>query len=280
MNKLNGILSDWLGEERLLQIDSVAGGDVNDAYKLETTRGQFFVKLQRYTISDLFEKEAQGLKELAQSSFKIPTVEFVSSMALVLEWLEKDFSNREYWTKVGEQLANLHRVTQTQFGLEVNNYIATLQQFNDFNESWDSFFMQNRIEVQLKLAIDKGEIDSNFGRYVDKLYPKLDAIFPKEKPALLHGDLWSGNIMNTVEYGAALFDSAVYYGHREMDLAMTKLFGGFNDEFYGAYYNNFPVEPGFEDRLDVYNLYPLLVHVNLFGGSYVMQVQNILDRYV
>ena len=164
------------------------------------------------------------------------------------------------------------------FGLDHDNYIGSLAQSNKKHADWISFFMEERIRPQLKLAMDKKLIDEGTVKQFDKLFDHFDRLIPKEKPALLHGDLWNGNFLVSDSSRAALIDPAVYFGHREMDLAMTTLFGGFDSEFYRAYDEVFPLEKGFEKRVDIHNLYPLLVHVNLFGGGYVRQVKAVLNN--
>ena len=141
------------------------------------------------------------------------------------------------------------------------------------------FFIEGRLEKQIALAKNSGAIDSATVQQFNRLYNKLPEIIPEEKPSLIHGDLWNGNFMTGADGKAWLIDPAVYYGHREMDLAMTKLFGGFSTDFYESYNETFPLQKGFNNRVDIHNLYPLLVHVNLFGGGYLHEVKNILSRF-
>ena len=180
---------------------------------------------------------------------------------------------------MGARLAALHRCSKDFFGLDHNNYIGSLRQFNHQQTSWVNFFIEQRLNVQLKLAIDSGMMDSKWLNEFESLYAKLPAMLPEEKPSLLHGDLWGGNLITDEKGEPCLIDPAVYFGSREADLAMTKLFGGFDDEFYTSYQHTFPLQPGYDKRFDIYNLYPLLVHVNLFGGSYKSAVANILKAF-
>ncbi len=159
-----------------------------------------------------------------------------------------------------------------------NNFIGSLQQNNEFHENWIEFFVEKRLRPQFGLAYYNKLIDVSYLRHLDKLPQALERIFPKEKPSLLHGDLWSGNAMRDKSGNPCLVDPAVYYGHREMELAFTKLFGGFDSSFYHAYEEAFPLEIGFKDRKDIYNLYPLMVHVNLFGTSYLSGIDKVLER--
>jgi fructosamine-3-kinase len=155
-----------------------------------------------------------------------------------------------------------------------------LQQINDETNSWAEFYMANRIEVQVKMAVDKGVWGAEMVRKSNRLYVELENIIPRENPALLHGDLWSGNIMATENDAPVIYDPAVYFGHREMDLAMTKLFGGFTPNFYEAYTAEYSLEPCFETRAQIHQLYPILVHVNLFGGGYKAQAESIISQYI
>jgi len=178
---------------------------------------------------------------------------------------------------------NIHsydkRLTNTNFGLDYNNYIGSLHQQNNLHPTWVDFFINERLQPQIKLARDNNEIDSTTILKFENLYKKLDEVFPKEKPALLHGDLWSGNFMSDEKGESVIMDPTVYYGHREMDIAMAKLFGGFDAEFYSSYNEHYPLENGWEQRINVCNLYPLMVHVNLFGGGYLGQVKSILSKF-
>ncbi|MFZ1687503.1 MAG: fructosamine kinase family protein, partial [Flavobacteriales bacterium] len=183
-------------------------------------------------------------------------------------------------------LARLHGHTNSTFGLDPastagrrDNYIGSLKQVNTGQVTWGEFFIHCRLEPQVKMAIDHQRIGMGDVLRFERLYGKLPSLFPIEPPALLHGDLWSGNFLCDAHHQPVLIDPAVYYGHREMDIAMTKLFGGFEPAFYSAYSDAWAMEIGWEERADLCNLYPLLVHVNLFGGSYAGQVAAILLRF-
>lgn len=261
---------------------SVSGGCINSCFKIDTNSESYFLK---WNIADrypkMFESEAVGLDMLSiNSSFTIPKVLFCGEANkyswLLMEYIERGISKKEYWSELGEKLAQMHRVTDTAFGLDHHNYIGSLHQSNTQYSSWTDFFIDQRISPQLKLAIDAGKIDNTNLSKFDKLFKKLANLFPVEPPALLHGDLWSGNLQPDTNGKPCLFDPAVYYGHREMELAFTQLFGGFDQQFYEIYNETYPLSPGFDQRVNIYNLYPLLVHVNLFGGGYVNQVKQII----
>lgn len=261
-------------------------GCINHGGELVTTAGSYFLKWnnrQRYP--QMFEKESKGLTLLKSANcIDVPNVIHVGEAAdlqfIIMSFVKSGRRAKNYWSLLGEQLANLHQNTHTHFGLDHNNYIGSLIQRNALTENWIDFFVQHRLEIQLSLGERNGKITSDIRKQFDVLYKKLPDLLPQEKPALLHGDLWSGNVMVNEKGEPALIDPAVYYGHREAELAFTQLFGGFEQEFYLSYNNAFPLIPGFSSRTDLYNLYPLLVHVNLFGGGYLHQVVNILSRYV
>ncbi|MCF6172088.1 MAG: fructosamine kinase family protein [Bacteroidales bacterium] len=280
------ILSKKSGiEVSILSTSAVAGGSINDTYQIQTTSGTFFVKkniASRYP--KMFETEAKGLTVLAEArEIEVPEIVAHGSSDdesfLVLNFIQSSAKQLGFWENFGQKLAELHKHTQDDFGLDHDNYIGSLKQSNRFHEKWTDFFREERLEAQLKLARDNGRTDrettASFGRF----YRKLEEIFPEEPPALLHGDLWGGNFMVNEKGCAVIIDPAVYYGHREMDLAMSQLFGGFSPELYEAYHHTYPLEKGWQQRMDYCNLYPLMVHVNLFGGSYLASVKRILAKF-
>jgi len=199
---------------------------------------------------------------------------------LIIEFIEQGPPSKEYWRLFGSSLAKLHKHTQPEYGWKEDNYIGPLIQYNTPTKSWLEFFVQYRLEAQVKLAVDDKKMSDMHVRQFSKLFAKLDQYIPEEIPALLHGDLWSGNIIRGAKGMPVLIDPAVYYGHREIELAYTQLFDRFDPEFYHAYHAEYPLMPGFEERVQLHQLYPLMIHVNLFGGGYVGQVGDILKYYV
>ncbi len=279
------VISSITGET-IVKITAVGGGCINKTYRLTTKGSDFFMKCndsERYP--QMFELEAKGLALLKDTGqIKVPQVLHVGAVKgvafLLMEFIESSRGSSRFWKRLGECLANIHRCTQELFGLTYDNYIGSLVQKNQLEQDWHYFFIQHRIKEQLaiyKRISDSSGLENRFGQLFE-LLPGL--LPPSEKPSLLHGDLWSGNFMVTKNEEPVLIDPAVYYGNREMDLALSRLFGGFDRKFYESYQSNFPLEPGFEERVDIYNLYPLMVHVNLFGGGYIHQVNSILDRYL
>ncbi len=269
-------------EESIVQNRLVAAGNINQGIYIETADSGFFLKVNFEQNLDIFEKEAAGLELMKENTpLKIPEVYHVGRIAdrnfLLMEWIFSGSAKRSYWEELGLGLAQMHMATRPSFGLDTHNYIASLVQDNANQISWSDFFVEKRLEPLIGKAYYEGLLDLDFYKTFQSIYPRMQEIFPKEKPALLHGDLWSGNIMCN-EMGSAVFiDPAVYFGHREMDLAFAQLFGGFDDRFYRAYQEVFPLEPGFDLRVPVYNLYPLLVHLLLFGKSYLSGIRKTVN---
>jgi len=265
--------------------EPVHGGDINSAYCLFTSTGKYFLKVNdenKYPL--MFPREAKGLDELREVCIiKIPQVIkhgiCNDQQYLLLEWLEKGVPQKDMWGNFGKGLAMMHKQPQEYFGLNEDNYIGSLNQNNDPHNDWYSFYTECRIKPLVKKLFDAGDLSAMDIRNADLFCNYLKTVLPGESPSLLHGDLWAGNYMIISSGYAAIFDPAVYYGHREMDIGMTKLFGGFDQRFYEAYNETYPLEKGWENRLPITQLYPLLVHAVLFGGHYVGSVRNIFKAY-
>jgi len=263
----------------------VGGGSINDTYKVNSNEGTFFVKKNSASLyPQMFEKEALGLKILNNAkTIELPEViaygESGNDSFLILKFINSRSKSDSFWDDFGRQLASLHKNSDKHFGLNHDNYIGSLHQSNYKHDKWSDFFREERLEKQVRLSRNNGAIDAGTVTAFDRFYARLENIFPSEPPALLHGDLWGGNFMVSEKGNPVIIDPAVYYGHREMDLGMSKLFGGFDQQFYNSYNTHYPLENGWKERLDYCNLYPLLVHVNLFGGGYLQSVKTILRKF-
>lgn len=281
-----GILFETIGSDT--EVDTfqfLGGGCINNAVKLETAQGTFFLKWSEDATPEIFESEAKGLELLRSThTVRVPAVLSYGARGgksyLLLEYLSERPPVRGYWEDLGTRVAALHRHTHTHFGLSFNNYIGSLEQSNDFYKDWTDFFIDRRLKVQSGLAYYNGIAGKSLLTKLEKLYKKLPDLLPRAAPSLLHGDLWSGNVISGNNGKAWLIDPAVYYGNREAEMAFTRLFGGFDDDFYEGYQEAHPLESGFGDRVGLYNLYPLLVHANLFGATYITAVENVLKRFI
>ncbi len=269
----------------IARAEKVHGGDINHSYCLYANGAKYFLKLNdanRYP--SMFEQEANGLQALSNSStLTVPGVIKCGltghQQYLLLEWIEPGNPDSDFWENFGAAIATMHQQTQPCFGWPADNYIGSLPQCNTQYDSWYSFYTQCRIIPLVKKLFDNRSFTNQDVTAAENLCKNFEHLFPQEPPALLHGDLWSGNFMITSAGEAAIYDPAVYYGHREMDIGMTKLFGGFHQRFYTAYNEIFPLEQNWVQRLPLSQLYPLLVHAVLFGGHYVGNARAILSQH-
>ncbi len=263
----------------------VSGGDINKAFRLEAGGESFFIKVNSATrYPGMFEAEARGLELLRLNSpFIIPralaTGTYEDDAWLALEYIEKGHPSASSVFESGKALAAQHAVTDLFFGLDHDNYIGLLPQINTQKTEWEDFFSVCRLEPLVRRAVDKQLLDTSLLKHFEKLYLRCKEIFPPEKPALLHGDLWGGNYMFDSRGKACIYDPAVYFGHREMDMGMTLLFGGFSEDFYEGYHEIYPLEKNWKYRSDICNLYPLLVHLNLFGRAYHSAIAQTIRKF-
>lgn len=269
----------------ILEQRPIGGGSINEAYLIKTADHSFFLK---YNTGDyapaLFHSEVKGLELLNAQGIRTPQIynpSIPSSVPsfLLMEYILPGEKTDKFWIHFGQSLAEMHRVCQAQFGLDHDNFIGRLPQSNKNQLSWNTFFQEERILPQLEMALQDGLLQEEDRKSFVSLFARLPEIFPMEPPSLTHGDLWSGNFLAATEGEVVLIDPAVCFAHREMDLAMTHLFGGFPTIFYHSYKAQYPLAPGFKNRMEIYQLYYLMVHVNLFGGGYVGQVRNILGKH-
>lgn len=267
----------------------LGGGDINDAFAVQLADGrEVFVKTRPGADPRMFPCEARGLGWLAAAgALPVPRVLAVSHADapdprfLALEMLRPGRRRRDYDEALGRGLAALHRAGAPGFGLDHDNFIAVLPQDNTPCDTWSDFYAARRLLPQVRVAVDRGRAPASWVQDFERLAASLDQLAgPPEPPARLHGDLWGGNLHADAHGDPVLIDPAVYGGHREVDLAMLALFGGVSRRMYDAYDEAHPLDPGWGGRVPLYQLYPLLVHVNLFGMSYGGQVERALRRYV
>lgn len=268
---------------------SVGGGCINQGYRLTDGSRNYFVKLNQASEIAMFEAEAIGVKQMWEThTIRVPKPlcwgTAGNSAYIVMEWLEMGGrSNTEVMKEMGRKLAMMHQWTPAddypgkyQFGWEINNTIGSTPQINTWTENWAEFWANHRIGYQVKLAKRRGGQFEQAEVLIEKISELLADHQPK--PSLVHGDLWGGNASVTAEGEPVIFDPATYYGDREVDLAMTELFGRFSPAFYQGYNEVFPLDPGYERRKTLYNLYHILNHFNLFGGSYGSQANRMIQQ--
>ncbi|KAA0238420.1 MAG: fructosamine kinase family protein [Ignavibacteriales bacterium] len=285
--KIKKRIEEKLGS-KIKSFSSLSGGCISDAFKISTENGtSFFLKYNPSASNDMFFKEANGLRELDKSNaIKIPEVLSVDEDYILLEFIASGNRKKKFFEDFGKSFAEMHKFKSDSFGFYENNYIGSNPQINIPDEKeksdWTAFYLNKRILFQLQLAEKLGNSTDELRKGISKLENKIEDIIGhnSEKPSLLHGDLWVGNYMIDQNGNAVLIDPAAYYGHREADLGMTKLFGGFNSEFYKAYNESFPLEDGFDYRENIYKLYHVLNHLNLFGGGYYSQAISLIKFYV
>ncbi len=269
-------------------VTPVGGGCIARACRVETPSGVYFVKWGGPAVARTFPAEAAGLRALhaVGSPLVVPAVRAVAPSDagvpgfLVLEWIAPGPRGPRFWEALGHGLAVLHRHTADAYGFPEDNFIGQTLQRNTWEGRWPVFFRDHRLFPQAAQARVSGRWQRAWDRPFERLCRHLDDLLPgRPAPSLLHGDLWSGNVMAAADGAPALVDPAVYHGHREADLAMTRLFGGFDPRFYAAYREAWPPDAGEEIRRDVYNLYHLLNHLNLFGDAYAGAVGDIVFRF-
>lgn len=277
-------VNSWLqaqGYGEVTASHGVAGGCINNGARLVTASGRtFFLKTNSTTPADMFAREAEGLTALRVSDGpRVPQPYLYGEHFLLLEDLAPGGRQPDYWPAFGRRLAALHGHTNPRFGFAHDNYIGSTPQPNSWMEDGYLFFSERRLLYQARLAERRGLLDARGVRQVESLAARLSDLIPQQSASLIHGDLWSGNAIADEAGAPALIDPAVHYGWAEAELAMTALFGAFPQAFYQAYQEVRPLSPGYRSRFDLYNLYHLLNHLNLFGSGYLGEVRAILKRY-
>ncbi len=267
---------------KFVSVQALSGGDINSAFRLQGTDKSYFVKLNNTDLIAMFEAEFAGLQELAKiQSVRVPVPVVCGTTTghsfLVLENLDLGRSNKASERLLGQQLALMHQQQQPYFGWHRDNTIDSTLQINHPGNDWLTFWREQRLGFQLKLAATQG-YNGNLQSQGERLCSDMAALFKHDQPqpSLLHGDLWAGNAGVDKQGCPVIFDPACYYGDREADLAMTELFGGFSQDFYAAYQSAWPLDEGYGVRKTLYNLYHILNHLNLFGGGYLRQAESMM----
>jgi fructosamine-3-kinase len=317
IDRLTRAVSAALGSA-VVSMSRTRGGDINDAFEALLADGRsVFVKTNTRADPHMFAREARGLDWLREAgAIRVPAVLAFSEGTrederaregrgrdageargpdargpdargqndtpfLILERVEFAPRARDFDELLGRQLASLHRFGAPAFGFVESNFIGSLPQDNRPCDTWPDFYVSRRLQPQVRAAIDRGHAPSRWRRDFDRLFARMtDLVGPPEPPARLHGDLWGGNVLADDRGAPCVIDPAVYGGHREVDLAMLRLFGGAGSRCFAAYDEAWPLAEGHADRVPLYQLYPLLTHVNLFGGGYVPSVERALGTYV
>lgn len=291
-DRIKSLIANLQGVTELpaLHFTTVGGGSINHAYQVIAGGRRYFCKINSASsFPGLFEKEAKGLLALQHTGCILtPSLAALDTahgyQVLLLEWVESGLKNETFWSNFGRRLANLHTWRHesnpaTAYGFAEDNYMGALPQSNTYTNDWCQFFRQHRLEPQVQAAMQHGLLSSVTRNKFERLYEKFPQIFGAVSPSLLHGDLWSGNFLCDQNAEPVLIDPAVYYGYAGMDLAMTTLFGGFEQSFYDAYNYWRPFPPNYREQWELCNLYPLLIHLNLFGSSYLSAIEATLRRF-
>lgn len=271
---------------KISKIRPISRGDISKAYLLESETERFFCKVNKGAQAfEMFQVEKSGIEAISKSkTIATPKILLCEKLEkagfLLMEYIQPKKATSKEMELFGHQLAALHQFSGSEtFGWNADNFIGSLPQSNKEQSSWVKFYVQKRLLPQLRMANDLSLLSSNELPSEEQLLKTCQNLFPKIKPSLLHGDLWSGNYLISENGTPYLIDPAVYFGHNEVDIAMTALFGGFDSSFYNTYSEHFPKVGGEKERSEIYQLYYLLVHLNLFGSSYKSSVIRILKAY-
>jgi fructosamine-3-kinase len=288
-NNIEIKLSEYFSKEVVIHSSSmVGGGCINNASKLVTSLGTFFLKWNSDCPGDMFIREAQGLREMKKASGRAVIVPEVFAHSaeedhpgfIVLEFLDSGYLASGGDEALGRGLAEMHKFTNERFGFYDDNYCGTTPQDNTWKTCWTEFFRENRLRYLLDLIQTRRSLPARERQIYDKLLDRLPRLLPEEStPVLIHGDLWSGNYMIT-DKGPALIDPAAYYADREMEMSIMTLFGGFSGRFFDAYNEVNPLPSGWRERNKLYQLYHILNHYHLFGGGYGSQALHVAKRFI
>lgn len=277
-------ISQEIGED-IVSHHPISGGDISSAYLLQTETKKYFLKVNSKPFaSAMFHAEQKGLQAIGKTqTIAVPHVHLVDSaggkLFLLMDFVEAKRPDAADFRRFGEQLAQLHQCAQSNFGFLSDNFIGSLPQSNHPHTDWAVFYWYERIFPQLKMACDRQLLNTKEIPTHENALPVFNEIFGNVNPSLLHGDLWAGNYLISTDRTPYLIDPATYCGHAMVDIAMSRLFGGFGPSFYDAYHGIIPKTGNYQQQIELYQLYYLLVHLNLFGKGYYSGVLSILQRY-
>lgn len=279
INSIEKFLGEKITSER-----SLGGGCIANARRIQTESGKlYFLKSYSHGGSAILQNESNGLNELIKAgSIRIPKVVLCSDSFLLMEYIESGSKVSNFSEIFGRRFAQMHRYKGEQFGFFEDNYIGATPQVNlPQSDNWTEFYWENRLMYQYRLAEKNGYASHELKDGYRILEQNINDIIgaSEEEPAVLHGDLWGGNYMVDDKGEPCLIDPAVYYGHREADLAMTMIFGGFDSRFYSSYLEEYPLLEGWEYRSDIYKLYHIMNHLNIFGTGYYGQALRLINSY-
>ncbi|UOQ50199.1 fructosamine kinase family protein [Gracilibacillus caseinilyticus] len=277
-----------MGDQSTIEkVQPVSGGDINQAYYVQTANHQYFVKTNQDVPADFFQIEADGLDRIRNTeTIAVPAVYHVDhdaadqEMTLIMEWIDgRPTKQTGNW--LGEQLAAMHTTdVGTQYGLDQRTYVGALTQNNHWYDNWVDYYRDKRLRPQMDLAITNGRMTGIRQARLEQLLVNLERFIPaKPRVSLLHGDLWGGNWLTGAHGQPYLIDPSVLYGDHLFEIAFTELFSGFPAHFYQSYQTSFPLEDYYEDVKPLYQLFYLLVHLNLFGEAYGSSVDRLLAHY-
>ncbi len=272
-------------ESSIVQLKPVSGGSINKAFYIRTGRREYFAKLNSNAAEGFFKAEKDGLHHLHQNGIRVPKPLLIlprehTEMVFLMEWIPSIPRSGRADRALGSLVADMHRTKANRAGLSQSNFIGELHQPNEQSTDWVTFYRDQRLGEMQRVANEQGILSKWRNRRLTELGQNLHSFLNHEPDfSLLHGDLWGGNWLESEGGHPYLIDPAVYYGDREVDLAFTYLFGGYSKEFYEQYNADYPLEKEWEDRIPIYQLYYLLVHLILFGESYGGAVDRILKKY-
>jgi len=284
---LTDVLNTYTGQSAEVLVKSaVRGGSINTCFRIEYAGRYYFIKINTAgAYPGMFAAEAESLRIIGgMGAIDVPIV-IGNGIAgneqfLVLAWVETSAPQKHNLEDLGRRLAALHKNTSQKYGFSFNNYMGSLSQSNNYHDTAAGFFIAERIKPQIDIAVRRNLLTEELKMKTRALFDRLHALIPEEPPAFIHGDLWSGNYMISDKGQPVLIDPAISYFHREADISMTALFGGFGSFFYEAYNEYYPLSKGWEERQELWNLYPLLIHLNLFGMSYYPEVKAAVLKYL